>query len=196
MRRASIMGCIAAVVLLAGCGAQKPVIRDVPGDFLGNKLAQLPRGYGIRCAAAMQARHSGSGDGASTLFNRAGLQLVTSALRFRDAGTAQLAYAESISPQTQRCYADGFVTELVRRYGVNVRSVSTGPSKIASRLGDQRSGSRVTVVIAAGGRDVRVFADSSSSRIGSALSINQVIDLTALGDLARAPDLQLAQALS
>ena len=196
MTRISILALAAAVVLLAGCSAHKPVIRTVPGDFLGEKLAQLPRGYGIWCAAAMQARHSGSGAGASTLFNAAGLQLVAAALRFADAGAAQTAYAATISPQTRQCYADGFVAELVRRYGVKVRRVETGPSQVASRIGDERSGSRVTVVIALRGRDVRVFADSSAIRIGSALSISQVIDLTALGSSAREPDLELAQALS
>jgi hypothetical protein len=61
MTRSSILAFTAAAVMLAGCGEQKPVTRTVPGDFLGYKLAELPRGYGVKCPAAMQARHSGSG---------------------------------------------------------------------------------------------------------------------------------------
>jgi hypothetical protein len=195
MTRASLPACAAALLLLAGCGAQKPVTRDIPGDFLGYKLADLPHGYGIKCPAAMQVRHKGAGDGASTMFNAAGVQLVSGALRFSDAGAAQWAYAATISPQARRCYADGFAAELVRRYHVKVRRVQTGPAKVGSAAGDERSASRVSVVIAAGRGDLTVFADSSAIRSGSALSINQVIDLTALGRAAGAPDLGLAQAL-
>jgi hypothetical protein len=195
MTRASILASVAAAVMLAGCGAQKPVTRTVPGLTFG-KLVELPRGYGVKCPAAMQARHSGSGNGASMLVNSAGVQLVTAALRFSDAGAAQRAYAASISPQTQRCYADGFVAELIRRYDVKVRRVQTRPWKVDSRIGDERSGTRVSVVIAGGRRDVTVSAASAAIRIGSALSIEQSIDLTALGSRAGAPDLRLVAALS
>src|ERR1700742_2050802 len=181
MTRASIPAGIAALALLTACSAQKPVVRSVPGDFLGQKLAQLPRGYGIRCPAAMQARHGGAGDGAATLFDPAGRQLVTAALRFRDPGAAQRAGAAPISPEARRCYADGFVAELVRRYGVKVRRVETGPPQLTARLGDAHAGSRVSVVVAGERGDVTVTADSSAIRIGSALSLDQVIDVSALG---------------
>jgi hypothetical protein len=39
-------------------------------------------------------------------------------------------------------------------------------------------------------------ADTAAIRIGSALSINQVIDLTALGSRVRTPDPGLAEAIS
>ncbi|MDA0160003.1 hypothetical protein OM076_07005 [Solirubrobacter ginsenosidimutans] len=185
-----------AVALLAGCGTQEPVTKTIPGDFLGYKLVQLPRGYGVRCPAAMRARHSGSGDGASMVVNESGVQLVTAALQFSDAGGAQRAYAATISPQTRQCYADGFVAELVRKYGVHVRRVGTGPSKVASQVGDERSGTRVSVVVAGRRRDVTVSADTAAIRIGSELSLDQVIDLTALGSRVRAPDPRLAEAVS
>jgi hypothetical protein len=56
MTRSSILAFTAAAVMLAGCGEQKPVTRTVPGDFLGDKLAELPRGYGVKCPAAMLGR--------------------------------------------------------------------------------------------------------------------------------------------
>jgi hypothetical protein len=187
---------VLAVVLFAGCGADKPVTKTIPGDFLGYKLVQLPRGYGVKCAAAMRARHGGSGDGASMVVNGSGVQLVTAALRFSDAGGARRAYAATISPRTRQCYAAGFVAELVRKYGVKVRRVSTAPSKVASQVGDERSGTRVSVVVAGRRRDVTVSADTAAIRIGSALSIDEAIDLTALGSRVRAPDPGLAEAIS
>jgi hypothetical protein len=141
----------------------------------------------------MRVRHSGSGDGASMLLGFTGVQLVTAALRFYDAGAARRAYAASTSAETQRCYADGFAAELVRRFHVTVRRVRSGPSPVGSQVGDEQSGTRVSVVIATGRRDVTVSADSIAIRIGSELSVSQVIDISALG---RAPDLQLAAALS
>jgi hypothetical protein len=144
----------------------------------------------------MRARHSGSGDGASMVVNESGVQLVVSALRFSDAGEAQRAYAASISPQTRECYADGFAAELIRRYGVKVRRVHTGPSSIASKIGEVHDATRVSVVVAARHGDVTVSAETTAVRIGSALSIDQIIDLTALGSRNRAPDPGLAAAIS
>jgi hypothetical protein len=70
------------------------------------------------------------------------------------------------------------------------------PLPVASRLGDERSGARLSVVIVAGRHHVTVSADPSAIRTGAALSINQVIDLAALAGASRGPDLRLAQALS
>jgi hypothetical protein len=185
-----------ALALLAGCGAEKPVTKTIPGDFLGDKLVQLPRGYGVKCEAAMRARHDGSGDGASMLVNEGGVQLVTAALRFSDAGGAQRAYAATISPQTQRCYAAGFAAELSRRYRVKVRRVGTEPSKVTSDIGDEHAGTRVNVVVAGRHGDVTVSADTTAVRLESELSIDQVIDLGALGTRVRVPDPGLAEAVS
>src|SRR5262245_39274094 len=98
---------LAAVVVLAGCGAaQKPVEHKVPGGITGfDRLFNLPRDYGIKCAEAMSARRSGDGDGAAVLVNRGGIELATAALRFDDVGTARRAYAATIN--SRRCYADG-----------------------------------------------------------------------------------------
>ena len=195
-RARTLAACAAAVALTAGCGAQKPVTRTIPGDFLGYKLVQLPRGYGIKCPSAMQARQRGSGEGASMLVDADGVQLVTAALRFDDAAAAGRAYAASISPEAQRCFADGFVAELTRRYGVKVRRVRTGPANVDPQIGDERSATRVSVVIAAGRREATLSVDSTAVRIGSALSIDQAIDVTALGRRGGEPDLQLAAAVS
>jgi hypothetical protein len=194
MTRVSILACAAAAMMLAGCGAQEPVARPLPKGFLGQKLAHLPRGYGIKCEAAMQARKSGSG-GAATLINFDGVQQMTSALEFSDVDVARRAYAASISPQTQQCYAEGFGAELVRRYGVKVRRVRTAPWEMDSTVGDERSGTRVSFVIAVGRRDVTVTAESAVVRTGSTLGLNQFIDTTALGRREGTPDLRLAQAL-
>src|SRR3954447_8582263 len=143
MTRVSMLGCAVAAVLLVGCGAREPVARPLPKGFFGQGLAQLRRGYGIRCPAAMQARHSGSG-GAATLINVDGVQQMTSALEFADSDAARRACAASISAQTQRCYVDGFGADLVRRYGVKVRRVRTAPWKVDPTVGDERSGTRVS----------------------------------------------------
>src|SRR3954470_21786579 len=143
----------------------------------------------------MRARHSGSG-GAATLINFDGVQQMTSALEFSDADAARRAYAASISSQTQRCYADGVGAELVRRYGVKVLRVRTAPWKLDPTVGDERLGTRVSLVIAVGRRHVTVTVESAVVRIGSTLSISQFIDTTGLGQQEGAPDLRLAQALS
>src|SRR3954451_23554579 len=200
----------AAAAVLAGCAAQKPVEHKVPGGaFTGfNRLFDLPRGYGVRCADAMHARRSGdgaggpvawhprrSGDGgAAVLVNVDGVQLGTAALRFADDAAAERAYVASISPQARRCYADGFVGELVRRYGVRVRRVRTGPWKVDA-IGDERDGSRVTVVLAGAHGDVTVHAQLAVVRIGSAVSLAQEIDISAARPPG-APDLRLVQALA
>jgi hypothetical protein len=195
MTRVSMLACAIAAVILAGCGAREPVARPLPKGFLGQKLAQLPRGYGIKCDAAMKARHSGSG-GAATLINFDGVQQMTSALEFSDSDAARRAYTASISSQTQQCYVDGFGAELVRRYGVKVRRVRTAPWKLDPTVGDERSGTRVSLVITVGRRDVTVTVESAVVRTGSTLSINQFIDTTGLGRREGTPDLRLAQALS
>ncbi len=189
---------VAAAAVLAGCGAQKPVEHSIPGDFLGFRRFDLPRGYGVRCADAMQARHGGSGDGATVVVNGDGVQLLTAALRFSDADAAERAYAASISPRARRCYADGFAAELTRRYRVSVRRVETQPWEV-DPIGDERAGTRVTVVLAGRRGDVTVHADTAVIRTGSALSFDQAIDISAaLEGRARAgaPDLQLVAALS
>jgi len=185
----------AAAAVLAGCAAQKPVEHKVPGGaFTGfNRLFDLPRGYGVRCADAMHARRSGDG-GAAVLVNVDGVQLGTAALRFADDAAAERAYVASISPQARRCYADGFVGELVRRYGVRVRRVRTGPWKVDA-IGDERDGSRVTVVLAGAHGDVTVHAQVAVVRIGSAVSVAQEIDISAARPHG-APDLRLVQALA
>jgi hypothetical protein len=181
---------LAAVAVLAGCGAQQPVEHRIPGDFTGfDRSFDLPRGYGVRCAAAMSARRSGDGSGVTVLVNRAGIELATAALRFEDAGGARRAYAATISPRSRRCYADGFVAELVRRYHVRVRRVKIGPWHV-DPIGDERAGTRVTVMLAGG---VTVQADTAAIRTGSALSLEQSIDISAA---ALAPDLKLVEALS
>jgi hypothetical protein len=182
----------AAAAVLAGCGAQKPVEQKVPGGaFSGfSRLFNLPRGYGVRCADAMHARHSGDG-GSAVLVNGDGVQLMTAALRFSDDDAAKRAYAASISPGARDCYARGFVAELVDRYGVHVERVNQGPWKV-DRIGDERSGTRVTVVLQG---NVTVHADTAVVRTGSALSLDQAIDISAArphGD----PDLKLVEALS
>jgi hypothetical protein len=178
----------AAVAVLAGCGAQKPVEHKVPGGIGGfSRLFDLPRGYGVRCADAMQARHDGDGDGVSVLVNGDGVQLATAALRFSSTAAAGRAYAASISPRAQRCYADGFVAELAHRYHVHVRRVRTRPWHV-DPIGDERSGTRVSVDL--GGRVVH--ADTAVIRTGSALSFDQEIDVSALGGT----DLKLVEALS
>src|SRR6187397_428376 len=94
-----------AAVALAGCGAaQQPVEHKIPNDAAGSdRLFSLPRGYGVRCAAAMSARRSGDGDGVSVLVSRSGTELATAALRFSDDDAARQAYAATISPQSRRC---------------------------------------------------------------------------------------------
>jgi hypothetical protein len=180
----------AAAAALAGCGAQEPVEHKVSGDFTGfSRLFDLPRGYGVHCAEAMSARRGGDGSGASVLVNGAGVQLATAALRFDDAAAAHRAYAASIGPQAQRCYAAGFAAELARRYRVRVRRVDTKPWHV-DRIGDEQSGTRVVVSLAGG---ASVHADTALIRTGSALSFEQSIDISAA---ARAPDLRLVAALS
>jgi hypothetical protein len=180
-----------AAAALAGCGAQKPVEHRVPGGaFSGfSRLFNLPRGYGVRCADAMHARHSGDGDGAAVLVNGDGVQLVTAALRFSDDDAARQAYAATIDPRSRRCYADGFAAELAHRYRVRVRSVRTGPWHV-DKLGDEQAGTRVTVVLAG---NITVHADTAAIRIGSAFYFDQEIDISAA---AQAPDLKLVEALS
>lgn len=188
-----LLALAAAAAVLAGCGAaQKPVEHKVPGGgFTGfTRLFDLPRGYGVRCADAMHARRGGDG-GAATLVSVDGVQLVTAALRFDDDAGAERAYAASVSPQVRRCYADGFAAELVRRYHVRVRHVQVGPSHV-DRLGDEQAGARVTVVLAG---DVTVHADTAVIRRGSALYLEQAIDISAARPRG-APDLQLVAALA
>jgi hypothetical protein len=182
---------LALIAVLAGCGAQKPVEHKVAGDFTGfDRRFDLPRGYGVRCDAAMRARRSGEGDGATVLVNRDGVQLLTAALRFSDDAAAARAYAASLSAQAGRCYADGFVAELVRRFRVRVVRVKTGPWKV-DPIGDERAGTRVTVVLAG---NVTLHADTAVIRTGSALSLEQAIDISALRRPAL--DLRLVEALS
>jgi hypothetical protein len=191
-----LLALAAAAAVLAGCGAvQKPVEHKVPGGaFSGfNRLFDLPRGYGVRCADAMHARRSGDG-GAATLVNVEGVQLVTSALRFSDDAGAERAYVASISPQARRCYADGFAAELARRYRVRVLRVGTKPWKI-DPIGDERDNARASVVLAGAHGDVTVQADTAVIRIGSALYVNQAIDISAASPRG-APDLRLVQALA
>jgi len=187
MRRLALVVVVAA---LAGCGAQKPVEHKIPGDFQGYTRWDLPRGYGIRCADAMSARRGGDGDGASVIVNRGGVQLLTAALRFSDTAAAGRAYAASVSARASRCYADGFAAELARRYRVHVLSVKTAPWHV-DPIGDERSGTRVTVGLAG---QVTVHADTAVIRTGSALSFDQAIDITGLE--RPAPDLRLVEALS
>ena len=180
----------AAAAVLAGCGAQTPVEHKIPNAIGGfGRLFDLPRGYGVRCAEAMSARRSGDGNGVSVLVNGGGVQLATAALRFDDAGAAKRAYAASIGPRAQRCYANGFAAELARRYRVRVRRVETKPWHV-DRIGDEQSGTRVVVSLAGG---ATVHADTAVVRTGSALSFDQAIDISAA---ARAPDLRLVAALS
>jgi hypothetical protein len=180
---------LAVAAVLAGCGAaQTPVEHKVPGGIAGwDRLFNLPRGYGIRCAEAMSARRSGDGDGAAVLVNRGGIELATAALRFSDDEAARRAYAATIN--ARRCYANGFVAELVRHYRVRVHSVETKPWR-ADRVGDEQDGTRVTVVLAG---NVTVHADTAAIRTGSALYLEQSVDISAL---AKAPDLELVEALS
>jgi hypothetical protein len=184
----------AAAVVLAGCGGtQKPVEHKIPNGIVGyDKLVNLPRGYGIRCAGAMSARRSGNGEGVAVLVNRGGIELATAALTFSDDDAARRAYAATLSPQSRRCYADGFVAELARHYRVHVRSVRTAPRQVDG-AGDEHAGTRVTVILAGPRGDVTVNADTLVFRLGSTLSFNQSIDVSA-ADLA--PDLQLVEALS
>jgi hypothetical protein len=187
---------LTSAVVLAGCGAAKtPVEHKVPGGaFTGfTRLFDLPRGYGVRCADAMHARRSGDG-GAATLVSDEGVQLVTAALRFSDVSGAERAYAASISPQARRCYADGFAAELERRYRVRVRRVETKPWKI-DPIGDERDNARASIVLAGADGDVTVYGDTAVVRIGSALYVNQTIDISAAHPRG-APDLRLVQALA
>lgn len=191
-----LLALAAAAAVLAGCGAaQKPVEHKVPGGaFSGfTRLFDLPRGYGVRCADAMHARRSGDG-GAATLVSVDGVQLVTSALRFSDDAGAERAYVASISPRARRCYADGFAAELKRRYRVRVLRVETKPWKV-DPIGDERDNARASVVLAGAGGDVTVQADTAVIRVGSALYVNQTIDISAASPRG-APDLRLVQALA
>jgi hypothetical protein len=186
---------VAAAVVLAGCAVQKPVEHKVPGGaFTGfSRLFDLPRGYGVRCADAMHARRDGDG-GSAVLVNGDGVQLVTAALRFSGTGAAQRAYAASISRQARSCYADGFVAELVHRYRVRVRRVQIGPWKV-DPIGDERHGTRVTVVLAGADGDIAVHADTAVIRTGSALYFDQDIDISPARPRG-APDLRLVEALA
>jgi len=183
-----------AAVALAGCGAaQQPVEHKIPNDAAGSdRLFSLPRGYGVRCAAAMSARRGGDGDGVSVLVSRSGTELATAALRFSDDDAARQAYAATMSPQSRRCYADGFAAELARRYRVHVRSVRTEPQRVDG-VGDDRAGARVTVMLTGPRGDVTAEADTAVIRLGSVLSLNQSIDVTAAHP---APDLRLVEAIS
>ena len=182
-----------AAVVLAGCGAEKPVEHKVPNDIAGfDRVFSLPRGYGVRCAAAMSARRRGDGEGVSVLVSRGGTELATAALRFSDDDAARQAYAATISPQSRRCYADGFASELAHRYRAHVRSVQTKPQRVDG-VGDERAGTRVTVILAGPRGDVTANADTAVIRLGSVLSLNQSIDVSAAHP---APDLKLVEALS
>jgi hypothetical protein len=180
---------VAAVVVLAGCGAaQKPVEHKVPGGITGfDRLFNLPRGYGVRCAEAMSARRGGDGDGVAVLVNHDWIELATAALRFSDTAGARRAYTAAVNAAARVCYANGFVAELVRRYHVHVHRVETRPWHV-DKLGDEQAGTRVTVDV--GGRVVH--ADTAVIRTGSALSFDQSIDVSALGGT----DLKLVEALS
>jgi hypothetical protein len=112
---------------------------------------------------------------------------VTVVLRFADAESARRAYAATVSPQAQRCYAEGVAAELVRRYGIKVRRVQTRPVKVDSTTSDEESRSRLSIVVAAGRHDVTVSVESTTGRFGSVLSINQDIDMFALGRRGLAP---------
>jgi hypothetical protein len=83
------------------------------------------------------------------------------------------AYAATVSPQAQRCYAKGVAAELVRRYGIKVRRVQTRPAKFDPTTSDEESRSRLSLVVSAGGHDVTVSVESSTVRSGSVLGINQ-----------------------
>ncbi len=183
-----------AAVALAGCGAaQQPVEHKIPDAVAGSdRLFSLPRGYGVRCAAAMSARRSGDGEGVSVLVGRGGTELATAALRFSDDDAARQAYAATISPQSRRCYADGFAAELAHRYRVHVRSVQTRPQRVDG-VGDERAGTHVTVMLTGPRGDVTANADTAVIRLGSVLSLNQSIDVSAPHP---APDLRLVEALS
>jgi hypothetical protein len=190
-----LLAFVAAAVVLAGCGVQKPVEHKVPGGaFTGfSRLFDLPRGYGVRCADAMHARRGGDG-GSAVLVNGDGVQLVTAALRFSDTGAARRAYAASIGTRARSCYADGFAAELVRRYRVRVRRVQIGPWKV-DPIGDERHGTRVTVVLAGADGDITVHADTAVIRTGSALYFDQDIDISPARPRG-APDLRLVEALA
>jgi hypothetical protein len=185
MTRASLSTLSAALAVLAGCGAHTPAVHSIPGSPSG-KLVDLPLNSGIKCPAAMRARSSGTGD-AGMWASTDGLQLVTVALRFADAESARRAYAATVSPQAQRCYAEGVAAELVRRYGIKVRRVQTRPVKVDSTTSDEESRSRLSIVVAAGRHDVTVSVESTTARFGSVLSINQDIDMFALGRRGLAP---------
>src|SRR5262245_33560659 len=163
----------AVAVAFAGCGAAgKPVEHKVPGGIAGfDRLFNLPRGYGVKCPAAMSARRGGDGDGVAVLVNRGGIELATAALRFT--GDEAARRADAAAHGARLCYANGFVAELVRRYRVHVHSVETRPWHV-DRLGDEQAGTRVTVVLAG---NVTVHADTAAIRTGSALSFEQSIDI-------------------
>jgi hypothetical protein len=58
---------------------------------------------------------------------------------------------------------------------------------VDSTTSDEESRSRLSIVVAAGRHDVTVSVESTTGRFGSVLSINQDIDMFALGRRGLAP---------
>jgi hypothetical protein len=183
--RTSLLTLCALLAVLTGCGAQEPVVHSIAGSRTG-KVVDLPLDYGIKCPEAMRARSGGTG-GAGMWADTDGVQLVIASLRFADAESARRAYAATVSPQAQRCYAEGVVAELVRRYGIKVRRVQTRPVKVGAKTSDEETRSRLSIVVATGRRDVTVSVESTTARFGSLLAINEDIDMYALGRRGLAP---------
>jgi hypothetical protein len=188
MPKPHLMALSATLVMLAGCGSQGPVVHSIEGSSTG-KLVDVPLGYGIKCPAAMLARGSGSeGTGVAGIWaSTDGVQLASAVLRFGDVESARRAYAASVSPQTQRCYAQGVTAELVRQYGIKVRRAQTRPVQFDSTTNDEESRSRLSIVVAVGGHDVTVSIESSTVRTDTTLGLNEDIDMTALGRRGLAP---------
>jgi hypothetical protein len=136
---------IAALVVLAGCGASSPV---VPERLAPGTVMQLPRDYGIKCPAAMLARRGGVG-GSGIWTDADGGGLTIGALRFPDEESARRAYAATVSPQAQRCYADGVAAALAQHWGVKVRRMQTRPSKRDGPTTGETTNTPLSVVVAA-----------------------------------------------
>ncbi|RKQ86163.1 hypothetical protein C8N24_4173 [Solirubrobacter pauli] len=192
-----ILTSLAAVLLLAGCGADAPKKTDrAHAESAVLRLADFPSGWRAAeqartdikspCLAVEDAKRAVSGGATSRTFRRGeSTQAESSVYVFPDEAAARTAFAGVSADETTSCFGAILAKSIASQPGVQFRKLRLEPIAQAE-LGDERAARRVIVSAVIDEVDLELIADFVFVRSGRGVSIQSYVDvLQPFGDELR-----------
>ncbi len=152
--------------------ARRGVLRR--SDFPAEWKASRPTGKRLKCPAAIAARTASVLVRSPTFTTGPNTEVEAASYVFRRRAAADKHYAPLTKPAFAGCLMRGF-TGLLKKAGYAIGSTATAPLTLDA-VGDERSGTRLTIPVSRQGVDANILIDLVVARSGRAIALQLFVD--------------------